>query len=68
MTLPWIGLDILANSYGRPIIDLPQRIADRRINLDTFLAEDGVHLSKEGTQLYAQMVFDALKPVIVKCF
>ena len=42
-------------------IDLPAMMRDAGVSLESFLAEDGLHLSAEGNGLYADLVFDALK-------
>lgn len=45
---------------GVPGIDLPRLMADRGVDLSTFLTADGIHLTAEGNRIYAEMILDGL--------
>jgi lysophospholipase L1-like esterase len=49
-----------AAQWGVLVIDLPARMEIRQVNLLSFLAVDGVHLSERGQAVYAAMVFEAI--------
>lgn len=54
----------LAIELGAPSIDLPEIIKNREIPLENFLDEDGLHLNRIGNHLYADIIFDALVPIL----
>ena len=54
----------MAKKTKCPAIDLPAIMKKRKVDLKTFLAEDGLHLSDEGNHVYADMVFEALKEIL----
>ena len=54
----------VAKKTKSPMIDLPAMIRRRKVDLKTFLADDGLHLSVRGNHLYAGMVFDALREIL----
>jgi hypothetical protein len=56
----------IAGELGAFYIDLPQIIQEQEISLDSFLAEDGLHLSRMGNYLYADMIFTALLPLLTE--
>lgn len=47
------------------VIDLPALMAQRRVAPELFVVDDGLHLSALGNRLYAEMVFAALKEILV---
>ena len=51
----------VAAELRAPSIDLPRRMAERAVNLATFLAPDGIHLTTEGNRIYGEMVFEGLQ-------
>lgn len=56
-----------AAALKAPTIDLPAMMRRRKIDLDVFLSErddDNLHLSTRGNHLYADMVFEALTPLL----
>jgi lysophospholipase L1-like esterase len=50
----------VATQVGAPTIDFPKIIENRKINLNEFLDEDGIHLTISGNHTYAQIVFERL--------
>ncbi len=55
----------VARELRASIIDLPKRLDERSVDLQAFLADDGLHLSANGNRVYADMVFDALRDFFV---
>lgn len=53
----------IAQAKRVPLIDLPLLMRKRKVELKSFHAEDGVHLSPEGNRIYAEMIFDELKRI-----
>jgi len=49
---------------GAPTIDLPHIMQERQIDIHALVSEDGAHLSIEGNDLYAGMVFERLKQIL----
>jgi len=43
-----------------PGIDLPRMMAERQVDLATFLTADGIHLTAEGNRMYGEMIFAGL--------
>lgn len=56
----------LAEELDAAHIDLPWIMAQRRIDLSEFLAEDALHLSSAGNRIYAAMMFEALRPILAE--
>jgi lysophospholipase L1-like esterase len=57
----------VAVALKAPAIDLPAMMRRRKVDLDAFLAEhkdDNLHLSPRGNHLYADMVLEALTPLL----
>jgi len=54
----------VAAQLRAPVIDLPAIMKKRRVSAGRFRSDDEVHLSIEGNHIYADMVFEALKPVV----
>lgn len=54
----------VAAALKAPKIDLPALMKKRKIAVSRFVCEDNLHLSVEGNQLYADMVFESLKPLL----
>ncbi len=50
----------LAIDLKTPYIDLYEIIRERQINLDYFVSLDRCHLTLEGNQKYAQMVYESI--------
>lgn len=50
----------LAIDLKTPYIDLYEIIKERQINLDYFVSLDRLHLTLEGNQKYAQMVYESI--------
>jgi lysophospholipase L1-like esterase len=55
----------VAEMCNAAAIDLPALMAQRQVGLDLFVVDDGLHLSALGNQLYAEMVLEALKEILV---
>lgn len=55
----------VAQTCQATAIDLPALMAQWRAALDLFVVDDGLHLSAFGNRLYAEMVFGALKDILV---
>jgi lysophospholipase L1-like esterase len=53
-----------ATACAARLIDLPAVMVQRRVQLDTFLGDDRLHLSAAGSHLYADMVFTALTQML----
>lgn len=49
-----------------PMIDLPAMLARQPLPLNGMLAEDGLHLSIPGNRAYADLVFAALRQILVQ--
>jgi len=54
----------VAKSLRAAAIDLPLMMKERAVNLDAFLAADGIHLTPDGNHLYADMVFEGLRSCV----
>ena len=54
----------VAAQLRAPMIDLPAMMKKRRVSAGRFTSDDNLHLSIEGNHIYADMVFDALKPIV----
>lgn len=52
----------------RPVIDLPKLLESHNIDPQTLLASDGVHLTEEGNEAYAEMVFQRLRDIATEQF
>jgi len=52
-----------AAKYDLPIINLNVTMR-KGVNLDIFTLNDGVHLTAEGNQLLAKLVFDTIKSIL----
>lgn len=50
----------LAKARAVPTIDLPRLLKRDAVPLDSFWAEDGVHLSSAGNVIYGRLVFEEL--------
>jgi lysophospholipase L1-like esterase len=59
-----IAIGQIAQELKTSCIDLPSMMAQRRVDLGTFLAEDQVHLSADGNRIYADMVFDSVLMIL----
>lgn len=59
-----IAIRQIAEELQTSCIDLPSMMTQRQVDLDTFLAEDRIHLSADGNRIYADMVFDGLVTVL----
>ncbi|MDX1487102.1 MAG: GDSL-type esterase/lipase family protein [Acidiferrobacterales bacterium] len=55
----------VARTCQAPVIDLPALLAERQVELDLFVVDDGLHLSAFGNRVYAEMVFGALKEILL---
>ena len=63
--LPYNGaIKKVAAHLRAPMIDLPAMMTKHRVSSGRLTSEDKVHLSVEGNHIYADMVFDALKPMV----
>jgi len=51
----------LAAELALPAIDLPRLMAARKVDLAAFLAADGIHLTRDGNRIYAEMVLEDLR-------
>lgn len=60
-----IMLRDLAVTLNTPYIDLPAAMAAGRFSLGDFLAEDRLHLSRHGNQLYAEMILEGLQATVL---
>ena len=49
-----------------PLVDLYRMMEKRGTDLDSFLGEDGIHLSPTGNIEYAEMMFEALQSILRK--
>ncbi len=56
----------VARACAAPTIDLPAMLAQQQLALDRVLAEDGMHLSVSGNRIYADLVFAALRQMLVQ--
>lgn len=59
-----IAIRSVAETLAAPLLDLPAMMAQRRVEPNSFLADDRLHLSVEGNRVYASMVFDGLVAVL----
>lgn len=55
----------LAATLNTPYIDLPAAMAASKVALGDFLAEDQLHLSRHGNQLYAEMILEGLQTTVL---
>lgn len=55
----------LAVTLNTPYIDLPSAMAAHEVDVDTFVAEDKLHLSQRGNQSYAEMILEGLQASIL---
>lgn len=53
----------VAADINCPLIDIPQNLRAKNINLELFLDIDGVHLTNYGNQVYAEIVHDEIKKI-----
>jgi acyl-CoA thioesterase-1 len=56
----------VARACAALMIDLPAMFAQQRLALDQMLADDGMHLSVSGNRIYADLVFAALRQMLVQ--
>ncbi len=56
----------VAKQLNVPSINLPVLMKDFTVKPEEFLDSDGLHLSLEGNETYARMIFAGLRPVIGK--
>jgi len=54
----------VAKALKAPLIDLPSLMKQRRVSVKRFVCEDNLHLSVEGNHIYADLVFESLKPLL----
>ncbi len=54
----------VAEDNGDLFVDLPRHMAENHVDLETFLYDDGVHLSQAGTKQYGQWVFDVIQAIL----
>jgi lysophospholipase L1-like esterase len=58
------AIKAVAEKCKAPVIDLPEIMKKRKVDLKKFLKEDELHLSVKGNHIYADMVFEALKNIL----
>jgi lysophospholipase L1-like esterase len=54
----------IARDLSAATIDLPAAMERRRVDPDRFTTQDGLHLSVEGSHLFADMIFEGLAPLL----
>jgi lysophospholipase L1-like esterase len=54
----------VARALKAPFIDLPAMMKQRAIAAKRFVCDDNLHLSVEGNHIYADLVFESLKPLL----
>ena len=54
----------VAKALKAPFIDLPSLMKQRKVSVKRFVCEDNLHLSVEGNHIYADLVFESLKPLL----
>ncbi len=59
-----IAIGQVAQEMKTLCIDLPSMMVKRRVDLETFLAEDQVHLTASGNHIYADMVLNGLLAIL----
>lgn len=60
-----IAIGEVAKSCNAEVIDLPALMRQRQIALELFVVDDGLHLSALGNQLYAELLFGALREMLM---
>lgn len=60
-----IAIRDLAVTLNTPYIDLPAAMAARSVDVNDFVADDKLHLSQHGNQLYAEMILEGLQATIL---
>jgi lysophospholipase L1-like esterase len=53
-----------ARSLGAAIIDMSSMMDKQNADSARFVGEDGVHLSKNGNEIYAEVVFEKLRTIL----
>lgn len=53
-----------AKALKAPAIDLPALMKQRKVAVQRLVCEDKLHLSVEGNHIYADMVFESLRPIL----
>lgn len=54
----------VARETGTPAVDLERSMTEARVPLDSLLAEDGLHLQREGNAIYTEHVLRGLRPIL----
>jgi len=54
----------VAAALKAPLVDLPALMKRRRVAAERFVCDDKLHLSVEGNHIYADMVFESMKPML----
>jgi len=54
----------VAATLKAPLIDLPALMKRRKVLVGRFVCDDKLHLGVEGNHVYADMVFESLKPML----
>lgn len=54
----------VARELSAPTIDLPVLLRQRGVPASDFLSADGCHLTAQGNHIYAELVGDALLPIL----
>jgi acyl-CoA thioesterase-1 len=55
----------VAQDLQTSAIDLPNSMRQRGIAANAMVSQDGLHLNVTGNHLYAEMVFEALTPILI---
>ena len=55
----------VACTCAAPVVDLPAMLAQQQLAPGQMLVEDGMHLSVSGNSIYADLVFAALREMLV---
>ena len=50
-----------AGELGCPLIDIPSLMADRGIETSQIVTDDGLHISRDGNAIYAELIFSQLR-------
>ena len=58
------GVKQVAKALKAPFVDLPGLMKQRAIAAKRVVCDDNLHLSVEGNHIYADLVFESLKPLL----
>ncbi len=58
-----LKIKTLAEELDCQLIDLPAQMQQRNISVDDFVSDDQVHITSQGNQHYAEMIFSGLNEI-----